>query len=51
MPLRVSIHPRDADLRLGEDLRAEIARGWRCLRYRDLDAESPPVAAAGPETL
>ena len=48
---RVSIHPRDADLRLGEDLRAEMARGWRCLRYRDLDAESPPVAAAGPETL
>ena len=50
-PLRVSIHPHDAQLRLAEELRAEISRGWCCLRYRDLENDNRPVAGAGPETL
>ena len=51
VPLRISIHPHDAQLRLGPDLLAEVSRGWRCLRYADLEVDSCPVAAAGPETL
>lgn len=51
MPLRVSIHPRDQRLRLGDDLLADISRGWTCLRYRDLGADAGPVVAAGSKTL
>lgn len=35
-PLRIAIHPRDLDLRLGADLEALLGEPMRCLAYGDL---------------
>ena len=47
-PLRVAIHPRDLELRLGGALDALLARDLRCHHYGDLlDAPGPEPSPSG----
>jgi predicted deacetylase len=35
-PVRIGLHPRDASLRLSQQLRQHLSRSWHCLDYADL---------------
>ncbi|MEE4278548.1 MAG: DUF2334 domain-containing protein [Halieaceae bacterium] len=42
LPLRISLHPRDHRLLLGDELQRCLGAGWRPLRYAELIAPAPP---------